>query len=251
MGIDNIMNMKNFYKIAVVMLIIFSSGAVSAQSKKLEDSAGASEFIKSELSKKGKTARNLRDSFRARPNDFKIWGSIHRACPTWFYWGNEHGSQKQTQRSLQHSIKKELKGFPSSTIKKCMEVGPIFSDRKPTKHWRNKSNFYTNESAIALKDVKTGSVSLLKSLASTNTGAGKTKAVLYNEKLQPVCSISNINLKNKTAKADCGGLGRGDVVALIKGRNITFSISTPKVVIFAVLNSNISKAKQKYPDIFK
>lgn len=245
------LNKENFCEIAAVMLVVLSNGPVSAQSTKLADYAGASAFLQDVLSKKGKTARNLRDSFRARPNDFKIWGSIHRACPTNYWWNNSNGSQKDTQRALQNSIKKELKGFPTGTIKKCMEVGPIFLDRKPTKHWRNKSNFYTNEAAIALKDVKTGSVSLLKSLASTNTNAGKTKAVLYNEKLQSVCSISNINMKNKTAKADCKGLGRGDAVALVKGRSVTFSISTPKAVIFAVLRSNISKAKRNYPDIFK
>ncbi len=233
------------------MLVVFSNGPVSAQSTKLADYAGASEFLQDEFRKLArKDARKLRDHFRQRPDDFKIWGSIHRACPTVYWWNNSNGSQKDTQRALQNSIKKELKGFPSGTIKKCMEVGPIFSDRKPTKHWRNKSNFYTLISAVALKDVKTGSVSLLKSLISINTKAGKTKAALHNEQLQVVCDINNINMKNKTAKADCKGLGRGNVV-LSEGRNATLSISTSKVVIFAVCCSDIPKAKRIYPDIFK
>ena len=229
---------------------MFSSGTLSAQTNNLKEYAAKSEFM-SEILQNKKYSRKITEAFLRSPDNFKIWGATHPACPTDWWWDNSSGSQKSAQRNLQNNIKKTLKGFPAATIQKCMAIAPIFSNRKPTKHWRNKENFYTNLSAIAIKDLGNGSVYVTKSLVSSNTTAGKKEAILYNETLQSVCKMREINFKKQSAKAECGGLGRGAAIALSKGRETTFSITTRKAVIFAVLGSNVPKAKRKYPDIFK
>lgn len=242
---------KNWWKVTVIILLTFFHGPVSAQSNNLNDYAKTSDFLSDVLKKNSNGRREMKGWFKREPENFKIWASVHRSCPTNWWWSAESGRQEELQRKLRSAIKRALKGFPPKTIQECMEIAPVFSDMQPKKHWRNKNNFYTNPSALAIKNPETGRTSVFRSLVSSNNSGGKKEAFIYNENRDLVCKISKISLKTKTAKADCKGLGRGNVIARLKGRTVTFSITTPKAVIFAAVGVNIAKAKRNYPDIFK
>lgn len=245
---------KQKMKILATSALLSILGApVLAQQNNLKDFISDSEYLRVIIEGKSNYAYNMEQGFRASPNNFKIWGSVHRACPTRTWWSNDFGSQKDVQAKLQELIEKDLKGFPKSTISKCLEVSPIFSNSNPTEHWRNKEMFYTNDAAVSLKDNKSGNVSSHRSLVSSNLSdkKRKTEVRLYNENLQLVCSMKNINLTNKSADADCLGLGRGKAIAEQKGKEITFAVITQNVTMFSVINSSLEKAKSKYPEIFK
>ncbi len=135
-----------------------------------------------------------------------------------------------------------------------MEVSTIFADLRPSKHWCNEKMFYTNDAAIALKDIKTGAVTHHRALVSSNlsVSGAKLEAFIYNENLDLVCSFKNIDMKKNIADADCRGLGRGKALASDQNsKHMNFSVTTSTVAIFAVLNLNIDSTKKKFPEIFK
>lgn len=229
-------------------------GPVTAEQMHLKDFIAQSEYLRVEIPKRSNYISGMQEGFRRSPENFKLWGSIHQSCPTWTWWSNDYGSQKDVQKKLQEAIGKELKGFPEKSIKKCKEVATIFADLKPSKHWRNEKMFFTNDVAIALKDIKNGNISIHRGLTSSNLSVEgvKKEAILYNESLDAICSFKKIDLANKIAEADCGVLGKGKaLVGNEKSKNMTFSVNTSKVAFFAVMNMTTDAAKKKFPEIFK
>lgn len=235
--------------------VVLAPGITLGESKNLSDFSPQSSFLRVILDEaiNKKEAASIQSSYRRNPRSFKIWGSINPKCPTWYQWDNEQGSQSNAQNSLKAAIRRELKGFPKSTLKKCTEVSAIFADGQPTSHWRNKKMFWTNVIAIAIKDLRSNEITLTRALSSSNISNNirKKEAHLYNENLELVCSFRNIDMKNLKASADCGGLGSGRVIGERKGSTTVFTVVTPKAAIFATTDMSLEQAKRSFPEIFK
>jgi hypothetical protein len=240
----------------VVAVLLFCSN--SAAGEQLNDYQAISEFLRVTLDQNGASyssddAQRLKRAFRTEPTTFKIWGSKYQACPTNWWYSTDSGDQKEAQNSLKKSISIKLKSFPKSTLKKCTEVSAIFADGQPTSHWRNKKMFWTNVTAIAIKDLRSNEITLARALLSSNLSDNirKKETHLYNENLELVCSFRNIDMKNLKASVDCGGLGSGKAIGERKGGTTIFTVVTPKAAIFATLGMSLEEAKRRFPEIFR
>lgn len=238
--------------------LAFSAG------KNLEMFTDRSEYLRVTFDKKQKAysarwSNELKRAYQSSPEHFRITASKHPECPSKVWWStwpkaNKYKSQ-EADRSLIANIKKDLKGFPAKTIKKCTELSPIFTNGSPTNHWRNKTFFSVIPATLVIKDKSNGAIDVFRSLVQTNYLDRTSSKVMYiyNENLQKTCTFKEISNNLSSAHGSCTGIGSGkatgEITNVMKGE-FTMTFFTTKASIF-VTNLTPERAQKKFPNAFE
>ena len=186
---------------------------------------------------------------------FSVMGAAMPGCPTrWWDSALDQDSDQKYQiikKLLAPELRKQLKGYPQSTIEKCLNFKWIIDDGKVTDHHLNKDNSSVSTITILIGDLEgKGPSTAVLGLLETNYMFNQTFANVYNADLVKICE-ANFSSKN-AAEIDCGPLGRGiaqfEITNLLRGHFTLFTM-TDKAKFFAS-NMPLSQIKRKYPEMF-
>lgn len=180
-----------------------------------------------------------------------------KPCPTnyrWFWNKNFSKGENKSYEKFKESMKNRLEGYPMDTIQNCSKLNYLIKQNQITNHLNNQENLSRTVATMIWEKEKSKKV--FKVIVESNHLNNKPEGAIYNESLQKICSTNVKRLGNgiSNVKLDCVGLSTSiNVVANITdyktGQFKAFG-SGGGYKIF-LTNYNYSKAKKKFPDIFK
>ena len=250
--------------LSFLFTILLPANLVYSGGESLESFSNKSAYLRVTFDKKQKAyssrwANDLARAYQSSPDNFRITASKHSGCPSnvwWSTWSKKNKQKiKQADKNLIKNIKRDLKGFPQKTITKCIELSPIFIDKAPTTHWRNRKYFTVIPSTLVIKDNVSGELSVFRTLLEQNfvDRSSSKVAFVYNENLQQTCSFTEVSDDLTSALGSCKGIGSGKAIGkvtnIFKGE-FTMAFVTQKASIF-MTNLPPEKAKRKFPEVFK
>lgn len=206
-----------------------------------------------------KWAREINDLFEKFPNSLTMTGSKHPQCPHNFWWNsNKTFWDSQGKLGWQEEMRRELRGFPESTVKKCLQFEHFVLNGKLQKSFRHERFFRTGAATVIFNDKVSGEQTVLRALISSDLGYRFETAFakLYNENLQEVCIMKNFSgdlTQLGTSDVSCRGIGKGraqgKATNLLKGEFVSL-LSLPKAEVF-ITNLPPAKAISQFSTIQK
>lgn len=194
---------------------------------------------------------NARSSLRSKMPNVNVL-MADKPCPTRYYWFTDIAQEDKYYAKWKNLIIKRLDGFPETTIKKCTEKKYLIKNGKIIDHPIHTSNLARLSSTMLWE--KEGKKFPLRIILESNIRNNKPEGILYNEKLEKICTTYSKRSSNSTkVKITCTGLPEpinaiAKVIDKRKGKFKVFGEGGGYKIF--VTNLTLKNAQKKFPEIF-
>jgi|MDTC01.3.fsa_nt_gb hypothetical protein len=194
---------------------------------------------------------NARSSLRSKMPNVNVF-MADKPCPTRYHWFTNIALEDEYYVKWKNLMIQRLDGFPETTIKKCTEKKYLIKNGNIIDHPVHSSNLARLSSTMLWE--KEGKKFPLRIILESNIRNKKPEGIIYNEKLEKICTTYSKRSYNSTkVKITCTGLPEpiNAIAKIIDKRTGKFKVfgEGGGYKIF-VTNLTLKNAQKKFPEIF-